>query len=262
TIAWGKFIPNPNNKLGRIIKKAIKNILLPHRSKALEFGVRHQLPSYVLSLDDEPFGPSERLIKLSLSAAGRAPDIRLDDIIERTADQDMKRYLGCWPGEHYRLIAAFVDVLRPNVIIEIGTATGASALCMKKFLPLHGKIITYDIVEWDFYPDTLLKKSDLDERMHHRVVDLANPLEADTQMQDLQTGELIFVDAAKDGVIERKFLELLDRAAFKTPPIVIFDDIRMINMIQIWRDICHPKIDLTSFGHWSGTGVVEWNSKP
>jgi hypothetical protein len=32
----------------------------------------------------------------------------------------------------------------------------------------------------------------------------------------------------------------------------------MMNMIGIWRGIRHPKLDLTSFGHWSGTGLVEW----
>ena len=41
--------------------------------------------------------------------------------------------------------------------------------------------------------------------------------------------------------------------------IVMFDDIRMWNMIKIWRDIKRSKMDLTSFGHWSGTGMVHWN---
>jgi len=40
---------------------------------------------------------------------------------------------------------------------------------------------------------------------------------------------------------------------------VLFDDIRLWNMLDIWRSIDFPKLDLTSFGHWSGTGVVQWN---
>jgi hypothetical protein len=43
-----------------------------------------------------------------------------------------------------------------------------------------------------------------------------------------------------------------------TPPIVIFDDIRLMSMVYIRRSIDKPKLDITSFGHWSGTGLVEW----
>jgi hypothetical protein len=28
-------------------------------------------------------------------------------------------------------------------------------------------------------------------------------------------------------------------------------------MVNLWRRIDSPKIDLTSFGHWSGTGLVD-----
>lgn len=41
-------------------------------------------------------------------------------------------------------------------------------------------------------------------------------------------------------------------------PILVFDDIRAWNMLAIWREIRMPKLDLTSFGHWSGTGLVDW----
>jgi hypothetical protein len=38
----------------------------------------------------------------------------------------------------------------------------------------------------------------------------------------------------------------------------MFDDIRLWNMLRTWRTINRPKLDLTSFGHWSGTGLVDW----
>ena len=43
----------------------------------------------------------------------------------------------------------------------------------------------------------------------------------------------------------------------KTGKLLIMDDIKFINMIDLWRNIKSPKIDLSSFGHWSGTGVVD-----
>jgi hypothetical protein len=38
----------------------------------------------------------------------------------------------------------------------------------------------------------------------------------------------------------------------------MFDDIRFWNMLRIWRNVAAPKLDITSFGHWSGTGLVDW----
>lgn len=37
-----------------------------------------------------------------------------------------------------------------------------------------------------------------------------------------------------------------------------FDDIRLWNMLRIWREIRLPKMDMTSFGPWCGTGLCEW----
>ena len=38
----------------------------------------------------------------------------------------------------------------------------------------------------------------------------------------------------------------------------MFDDIKVWNMTKMWNDIFKPKIDLTSFGLWSGKGLIEW----
>jgi hypothetical protein len=37
----------------------------------------------------------------------------------------------------------------------------------------------------------------------------------------------------------------------------MFDDTRLWSMLRFWRQLPYPKMDLTSFGHWSGTGLVE-----
>jgi len=66
------------------------------------------------------------------------------------------------------------------------------------------------------------------------------------------------VDAAKDGRTEKVLLELFETLRFRTPPIVVFDDIRLWNMVGIWRSVSRPKLDATSFGHWSGTGLIDW----
>ena len=75
----------------------------------------------------------------------------------------------------------------------------------------------------------------------------------------LEDAELIFMDALKDGIQEYKFLENLSTVKFKNKCLFLFDDIRLWNMLDIWFHMDKPKLDLTSFGHWSGTGIVEWN---
>jgi hypothetical protein len=72
----------------------------------------------------------------------------------------------------------------------------------------------------------------------------------------VRSAQLIFVDAAKDGRMEDRLLRLLAEVPFASRAFVIFDDIRLYNMLATWRRIASPKIDLTSFGHFTGTGVA------
>ncbi len=219
--------------------------------------VRHYLPSYLLSLDDEPFQPSQRLIEIGLEASKRAFSINLEPV-SKAFYPELQTYINTYPGEHYKLLAALMDVIKPRTVLEIGTYQGAGCMAMKSALPAGSKIYTYDIIPYDQIPNCGLKASDFDEKLEQRIVDLADPKMAESQMDILENVDFIFADAAKDGVMERAFIALFDRVKFKNKPIIMFDDIRFTIMTPIWRDIKHPKLDISSFGHWSGTGLVEW----
>ena len=39
---------------------------------------------------------------------------------------------------------------------------------------------------------------------------------------------------------------------------MIFDDIKDLNMLRFWRRLAKPKLELMSFGHWTGTGLTLW----
>ena len=73
----------------------------------------------------------------------------------------------------------------------------------------------------------------------------------------LNHAELIFCDVPKDGVFEQKFLTNMSLVRPTSTCLLVLDDIRLLNMIDIWRAIRSPKLDLTSFGHWAGTGLVD-----
>lgn len=166
-----------------------------------------------------------------------------------------------FPGEHYRLLASFVSILKPSVVIEIGTHLGISALAMKKELPVGSKIHTFDICPWSNFPDTVLTQSDFDEQLIQNTENLLDPLVFEKYKTIFEEADLIFLDAAKDGKMEKIFLKYFSQCNFKKKPILVIDDIRLWNMLHIWNDISLPKLDITSFGHYTGTGIVDLTGK-
>lgn len=218
---------------------------------------RHAEYSMIFSADDDLSRPSKYLLSLALEAIERSTRISLDDISARIKHPPY--WPDIWPGEHYKLLAGFVLTLKPELVIEIGTGTGLSALSMKKYLPSGSRIVTFDIIEWKSTPCSYFCAADFaDEQLVQYTDDLSNPSIFLKHRELLVEGNIIFIDAAKDGVMEQKLIDNLKEISFKANPLLVFDDIRVWNMLKIWRNISFPKLDLTSFGHWSGTGIVEW----
>ncbi len=232
-------------------KKDIRKVL------PAPFSCRHSEYSMIFSLDDDPAQPSETLISLALESIRMAREANLDQICRR-----MKKppyYPKIWPGEHYKLLAGLVAALGPEVIVEIGTSMGLSALAMRKYLPKNSKILTFDLQDWRSHPDYCLREEDFsDGRLIQFLEDLSDPAVCARHRPFLEKAGLIFLDAEKDGISERKFLENFARISFRHRPILVLDDIRLWKMLRVWREIPFPKLDITSFGHWSGTGIVEF----
>ena len=203
---------------------------------------------------------SDYLIDLALRAAQEAWHTELPDLRARVA-ADGNDFTRVWPGEHYRLLAALVKLLQPKRVTDVGTFRGLSALALKKFLPAGGKITTFDIVPWDSVPNTCLRPEDFgDDRLRQQVGDLSEAAVFESHRSLIRETELLFVDGPKDGVFERKLIQQLESVDFQKPLLVVMDDIRFWNMLAIWQEIARPKLDLTSFGHWSGTGLIEWRA--
>lgn len=169
------------------------------------------------------------------------------------------RWPDVWPGEHYKLLTALVQVTGARSVIEIGTFTGLGSLALLQSLPADGRLTTFDIVQHDEIDGSVLTESDFASGQLRQVIaDLTADPDFEANKDVLAEADFIFVDAAKDGSQERTFLRRFEQVSFRNGPLVMFDDIRVYNMLQIWRDITRPKLDLTSFGHWSGTGLVDY----
>lgn len=243
----------------RFFKKAIRSI----QRRAVKLVLPNPRPGhgeYSMIYDTlNTYGrPSDYLIDLALRAAQEAWHTELPDLSRRIA-ADGNDFTRVWPGEHYRLLAALVKLLQPKRVLEVGTFRGLSALALKKFLPAAGRIATFDVVPWHSLSDTCLLPEDFgDIRLQQQIGDLSDEAVFELHRSLIQETELLFVDGPKDGVFEHKLLQQLETVDFQRPLLVVVDDIRFWNMLAIWQDIARPKLDLTSFGHWSGTGLVEW----
>ncbi len=235
------------------IKSRLRHKLWPNPVRA-----RHSEYSMLYSADDGVF-PNDELIKLALSAVSEASNMDLTEFDSRQNDEPY--WHNIWPGEHYKLLAGLVKTINPQLVVEIGTFTGISSLSILKNLNPSAKCVTFDIIPWNEIEDTLLTQQDFEKGNLEQVVDDISNYNTCLQYKHLlQKADLIFVDAAKDGVQEKLFLENFAKIGLHQNPWLVFDDIRLWNMLKIWRDIKMPKLDLTSFGHWSGTGLIKWQS--
>jgi predicted O-methyltransferase YrrM len=231
--------------------------LLAVKPRFLALGASDGELSALLPLDGSPGPPSDRLIDLVPALVGRAKVARLPALAERRAPSHVHR----WPGHHYRLLAALVEELRPRSVVEIGTFTGLSALAILPALPTDGQLVTIDVIPWYEISGTFLKNSDfVGGKLTQIVCDLREAQTCTMHSSLLREADLIFVDGPKDGVFERKLAQNFDLLGLKPGALVVFDDIRIWNMLRIWQEIAHPKLDLTGLGHWTGTGLVDWRA--
>ena len=75
--------------------------------------------------------------------------------------------------------------------------------------------------------------------------------------QDLLAAPLIVLDTAHDGMFEQQMYYMLYSADYEG--LLLLDDIHLNTaMLDFWNGIGLEKFDLTSIGHYSGTGLVHF----
>ena len=194
---------------------------------------------------------------ISLKAAHTAQKDDLEGLAQRNIHLPDAIYYSVFPGEHYRLLHSLTKILQPQNIIEIGTFTGMGSASLLEGMPLDGKLITFDVVGWDQFETHINPEAFQSGRITQYLDDLSARDTFEKYRSVFGQAQMIFCDAPKDGNFEPRFLSRLSEVRFESDCLLILDDIRLLNMIDIWRSIKSPKIDLTSFGHWSGTGLVD-----
>lgn len=233
----------------RFLNKIIDRVT-PHAKPQVR--ARHAEWSVVSSADDLSPRPTEGLLDQCIRAISDASTTPLRQLPARCSGVS-RTWSDVWPGEHYRLLPALVRAAEAEHVAEIGTFTGMGTIALSE-APAH--VTSYDLVPWEDFPDTVLIPSDFEGTIEQRIGDLSDPVYFAAQRDILETADVVFVDGPKDGEFEIAFTSLLLQHFKGSDKLLVFDDIRLMPMVQFWRDLDCPKQDLTSFGHWSGTGVA------
>lgn len=194
----------------------------------------------------------QELIKLAIDAIGAANSANLNYILDRLSDEQDKEWVSTWPGEHYKFLNGLAKVLKPNLVVEIGTYKGTSCLALAE----HSKeVITYDLVDIKSVPNGI-RELDLEFNIEQRIGDLSLDDFFNSQAAELSNADLLFIDGPKNITFEEKVIPKVLKH-LKSGTVVVIDDIRFENMQNIWINlISYPRIDIGCFAHSSGTGLL------
>jgi caffeoyl-CoA O-methyltransferase len=93
-----------------------------------------------------------------------------------------------------RFLSMISHMIKPDAILEIGTYTGYSAICLCEGLSPHGKLITIDLnEELESRVRGSFEKANLSSRIDYRIGDARQLIPALDQLFDL-----VFIDADKE----------------------------------------------------------------
>jgi len=230
-------------------KKSFKYIKFENEIKSQS---RHAEISYFASIDDDTEYLNYDLLKKSISWI----EIAIKTNLNTNHIKPDSKFYNIFPGEHYRLLSAMCISEKPKNIVDIGTFTGMSS---RVFLDHStANIHTLDIIKWSKL-DSHLSNDDFESgRIVQILDDLTYKNNFEKNKNIFKNSDLIFLDGPKNIVFENNLKEYLQNLEFISKKrYLVVDDIRFPNMFNFWRSISSPKIDLTSFGHFTGTGVVD-----
>lgn len=150
--------------------------------------------------------------------------------------------------EFYRLLSFLANAMpKGSKLVDIGTYCGLSANALSTNREIT--VTTYDI--YDHITDnpdanTIRKVANIEYLLKDCLED--GPA--------LALAKVVVLDVdPHDGAMEAEIFSMLRSVGFRG--VVVLDDIKLNGkMKEFWEGIPERKLDVTSYGHWSGTGIV------
>ena len=177
-----------------------------------------------------------------------------DKYIRNQYNSEVVNYYYSYPGrEHYKLLSYLSNEYNNSLFLDIGTFRGLSAIALSN--NKNNLVMTFDIDELNInknYPSV--------KDVKNIVYMVENILDNKAKFYDMvKKSSIIMMDVdPHDGVQEPLFMDVFKEAGFEG--ILILDDINLNKpMNDWWNSINYEKYDISKYGHWSGTGLVNFN---
>ena len=162
--------------------------------------------------------------------------------------KDHSYYFTLDKGEHYKLISHLSKQCPDgSTVIDIGTFLGYSALSLA--INPNVSVVTYDIEEMIVQKEGMKSMLDV-PNITYRIKNCLD------DVPSLLPAPLIILDVdPHDGVQEIDIIQALINHNYKG--VVICDDIKLNDgMKRFWEWVPLKKVDITAFGHLTGTGAI------
>ncbi|WP_406144452.1 O-methyltransferase [Streptomyces sp. NBC_01012] len=151
----------------------------------------------------------------TLHAYMREVSLREDEVLA-----DLRQFTAQLPAgaamqvsaEEGQLLALLIHLTGAANVLEIGTFTGYSTLCMARALPPGGRLTTCDITaRWTDIAARYWQKASVEDRVELRIGDARKTLDALHSEHGSGHFDLVFIDADKSGYLHyyEKSLDLL-----------------------------------------------------
>jgi predicted O-methyltransferase YrrM len=175
-------------------------------------------------------------------------------LLQRIKSVDQKKIATNMLGDHYRLLKSIALSIGARSVVDIGTYTGMSAI---SFLDAGCNVKSFDIVQSLDFKDNVITNEDLGKDKIELICgNLYDDHFFSKNIEVLINADIIFLDGPKFGGFEQKVLRKILDLDFHKDTIIVMDDIHMKKMKILWYELDYPRLDLTLFGHISGTGVI------
>lgn len=145
--------------------------------------------------------------------------------------------------EHYRLLIHLAKSYNDIQIADIGTHAGASAFA----LSVNSRNSVYSL--------DVLNLRDIKKPVPNIKFNIGNFVENESLFDDILKSKLIVLDIDHMYTNEIYFYNKL--VSMNWQGVLLCDDLYVnSHMEKFWSEINHKKIEITKYGHNSGTGVV------
>lgn len=168
---------------------------------------------------------------------------------------DKKHYNDYSGIQEYRLYSYLTTYFNNIKILDIGTNTGRSAISLSH--NENNKVISYDIVNHiNNSNHNIYKKNNITFKISDVLDDMTEDFIKDVK--------IVMIDIDHFGKNEKLIIDKLIELNYSG--LILLDDIfhpskeEFICMQDLWNNIDLKKYDITSYGHFSGTGIVLMNT--